>query len=94
LFGQEFLIWLAQLLASEKVKSKLGERGLKSDIVMLRKALKASQARTEELEGVADLLERVAAQRDSYFEELLRLRGELQRLNAELVRCLRNEEER
>lgn len=51
----------------------------------LKKALRESQERREELEGVRDLLARLHAERDTAEAEVIRLRVENVRLREELA---------
>lgn len=82
----ELLAWLAKLVGGEAVKAQLGKRGLKAELRILRKALEDSQNRRAELESAADLLSRIARQRDDHFAEILRLRAENAALREALKR--------
>lgn len=84
--GAEVLGWLAKLVGGEAIKSQLGKRGLKAEVRILRKALEDSQNRRAELEGAAELVSRIARQRDDHFADILRMRDENAALRDELKR--------
>jgi predicted nuclease with TOPRIM domain len=77
-------LWLAKAIGGEQIKRLLNRRGLQAEMRSLRKALRESQERREELEGVYDLIERLHAERDAAQAEALRLRVENVRLRERL----------
>jgi t-SNARE complex subunit (syntaxin) len=82
----EVALWIAKTIGAEKLKQALNRSSLTSENRSLKKALRESQERREELERVNELLARVARDRDDYFAEVVRLRQEIAALRAELAR--------
>lgn len=77
-------LWLAKAIGGEQIKRLLNLRGLQAELRSLKKALRDSQERREELEGVFDVLARLHAERDAAQAEVFKLRVE----NADLLRRL------
>jgi predicted nuclease with TOPRIM domain len=77
-------LWLAKAIGGEQIKRLLNRRGLQAEMRSLKKALRESQDRRDELEGVYELLERLHAERDAAQAEALRLRVENIRLRERL----------
>lgn len=72
----EILAWIAKTVGGQLVKDGMGRTALKRENRSLKKALLESQERREELEATAEIIARIALQRDSYFAEIVKLRAE------------------
>lgn len=82
----EILVWLAKTIGGQAIKDRIGRAGLKRQNRVLTKALEESQHRRADLEDAARIVASIAAQRDSYFAEIVRLRAENVALRAEVER--------
>ena len=79
-------LWLAKAIGGEQIKRLINRRGLQAELRSLRKALRESQERREELEVVYALLSRPQAERDAAEAEELKLRVENVRLREKLAK--------
>lgn len=82
----DVLLWLLKLLGGEALKDRLGRRGLRAELRVLRQALQDSQNKRDELANVEPLVDRMARERDALFAEVVRLRVENVALREELAR--------
>lgn len=75
--GGEIVAWLLKLVAGEKIKEELGKKGLKKQIRVLNDALAESQEFRKEYAEALEMVQRIAADRDLYHREMMRLRIEV-----------------
>lgn len=82
----EILGWLAQLVASEKIKEQFGKRGLNKETRILKEALEDSQNFRAEYADALQQVHRIAADRDHYHSEMMKLRIEVAQQEQELAK--------
>ncbi|WNO54639.1 hypothetical protein [Stakelama saccharophila] len=80
--GGEILGWLVKIVAGEKIKERLNRSGLQRQNRALLEALADSQAFRREYADALERVHRIAADRDHYHSEMMRLRIEVGELAA------------
>ena len=88
--GGEALGWLVKLVAGEKIKGRLNRDSLQKQIRVLSDALAESQDHRKEYVDALERVNRIAADRDHYHGEMMRLRIEVNR-QAEEIESLRSQ---
>ena len=77
-------LWLIAKIGEQKLRELLNRNSSEADIRTLKQALRDSQQRRAELEGISEIVERVARQRDALFEENMQLHADNRQLRERL----------
>ena len=80
----EFLGWLGKVVTGDKIKQQLNRKGLQDQVRVLTRALAESQDHRQEYADALDRVHRIAADRDHYHAEMMKLRLENAELRLEL----------